>query len=291
MTFERFQENISLKKPVVCRNIYIDFLRGLAILGVLVFHFAFDLASIDFFFANFVEIVDSGNVKWILRMYHFMNVTLYNDTMTIVVILFASLFCFLSGLVSYYSRHTLRNGFKLALIAIIISLVSYLASLITKSAFLFIRFGIVHLMAFSHIVIGLLDLLFHRLDKHIKGPLFVYLGLLIVFISIFLYYFDPYVESNNPFVRYLLEALGFIKGGQDHYAIIPFAGVLFLGTGIGRLLDRNLNRALKPVKQENRLVSTFVYLGRNSLVFYVCHQLVYVPLIILFFSFFGFRVF
>lgn len=84
-----------MKRPLVRRNIYIDFLKGLAILGVLAFHLTFDLSSIDYFFINYADVIDSGQHMWIARMYNFLKVTIYSHDMKIVVILFASLFCFL----------------------------------------------------------------------------------------------------------------------------------------------------------------------------------------------------
>ena len=110
----------------------IDFLRGLFILLMVVFHFFFDLYN----FTEF-KIIDFNNP--IIRALPY----------------FSAIFISASGISSTFSRNNVRRGLKLMAVALAISLVTYLIS-----PDVFVKFGILHFLAVCMIawpIFGRLD--------------------------------------------------------------------------------------------------------------------------------------
>lgn len=93
----------------------LDFTRGVAILGVVLYHLAYDL--LDIYHVNL-----GHSWEWLYQ--------------------FAAIFILLSGTSSSFSKNNLNRGVKLSLIAILLTIVTYF-----YDPHCFIQFGILHLLS------------------------------------------------------------------------------------------------------------------------------------------------
>lgn len=232
----------------------VDFLRGLAIVLMVLFHSVFDL---NYFGVYEVEI--SSGIWFYLARFT------------------ASLFLLLVGvsLVLSYSRakllgeedrfrfRLLKRGIWIFSLGLGITLVTYL--LIGKG---FIVFGVLHLIGISL----LLAYPFLRLhwQNYILGLLFIAVGL--------------YLQTVNvefPWLIWLgLAPRDFYS--LDYVPIFPWFGVVLIGMGLGDLLYRNYRRrATLPDLADSSLVRTLAFLGRNSLAIYLVHQPILLSLLCL----------
>jgi uncharacterized membrane protein len=229
----------------------VDFLRGCAIVLMVLYHLVFDLN----YFA--VYDIDASSGFWLM-----------------VARAAASLFLLLVGLSltlshsrarllgqeeAYFSRLLKRSAWILSL-ALGISVVTYL--FIGKG---FIVFGVLHLIGLSL----LLAYPFLRLQKanFILGLLFILLGLYLQNITV-----------GFPWLLWLgLVPTGFYS--VDYFPVFPWFGMILMGMGFGNLLYPGYRRRITmPDFAGSSFVRVLTFLGRNSLAIYLVHQ----PVIIFF---------
>lgn len=229
----------------------VDFLRGCAIVLMVLYHLVFDLN----YFA--VYDIDASSGFWLM-----------------VARAAASLFLLLVGLSltlshsrarllgleeAYFSRLLKRSAWILSL-ALGISVVTYL--FIGKG---FIVFGVLHLIGLSL----LLAYPFLRLQKanFIFGLLFILFGLYLQNITV-----------GFPWLLWLgLAPTGFYS--VDYFPVFPWFGVILVGMGLGdRLYPGYRRRIAVPDFAGSPFVRSLAFLGRNSLAVYLAHQ----PVIIFF---------
>lgn len=235
----------------------IDFLRGVAIILMVVFHIAFDL--------NFFGVYDLsvGTFYW-----------------KVIARTSAILFLLLVGvsLTLSYSRAKRASEmnpkfikyFKRGLT------VFFYGMLITLSTYIFIRsayvkFGILHLIGLS-IIIAFPFLKYKWLN--------FLLGVLIIAAGIFLN--DMLFDFN------WLMWLGFVPdtlNTVDYFPLLPWFGIVLIGIFIGNLLYPGYESKISlPDWSDNPFFKSFSFLGRNSLLIYLVHH----PVIILTIFIFGF---
>jgi len=232
----------------------VDFLRGMAILMMVLYHFVFDL---NYFGIRFIE-VHSG--LW----FYFARLT-------------ASLFLLLVGvsLALSYSRaeqqgrteqfplRILKRSIWLFCLALGITLVTYL--FIGDG---FIIFGVLHLIAVS-LLLALPFLRLHLLN----------LGFALLFIMT-----GPFLQSvnvDNPWLIWLgLTPSGFYS--LDYFPVFPWFGVVLMGVAVGDLFYRGYHRRIPlPDLDESPFVRSLAFLGQNSLGIYLLHQPVLISLLFL----------
>ncbi|MEA1908097.1 MAG: heparan-alpha-glucosaminide N-acetyltransferase [Euryarchaeota archaeon] len=233
----------------------IDFLRGLAIIMMVVFHLLYDLT----YFGGCDLNIRSG--FW-----------LYFGRAT------ATIFIFLVGvsLTLSFSRYgKIRNsGQKLYLKYLKRGLKIFSWGLIiTLATWIFLRegfvlFGILHL-------IGISIILAYPFLKH--RYLNLLLGIAIIPIGIYL--------KNFTFSFYWLVWLGFVPDHfctVDYFPIVPWFGVILIGVFFGNLLYPNYTRKFNLWDcSEFRSIGLFCLLGRHSLAIYLIHQPILIILLYL----------
>jgi uncharacterized membrane protein len=230
----------------------VDFLRGWAIVLMVLFHSVFDL---NYFGVYEVEI--SSGIWFYLARFT------------------ASLFLLLVGvsLVLSYSRakllgeedrfrfRLLKRGIWIFGLGLGITLVTYL--LIGKG---FIVFGVLHLIGISL----LLAYPFLRLhwQNFIFGLFFIAGGLYLQTVSV-----------EFPWLIWLgLAPRNFYS--LDYVPIFPWFGVVLMGMGLGDLLYRGYRRKIDlPDLTDSPFVRWLTFLGRNSLAIYLIHQPVLLALL------------
>ena len=232
----------------------VDFLRGWAIVLMVLFHSVYDL---NYFRVYEVEI--SSGIWFYLARFT------------------ASLFLLLVGvsLTLSYSRakllgeedrfrfRLLKRGVWIFSLGLGITLVTYLS--IGKG---FIVFGVLHLIGISL----LLAYPFLRLhwQNFIFGSIFIAVGL--------------YLQTVNVEFPWLIW-LGLAP--QDFYSldyvpIFPWFGVVLMGMGLGDLVYPGYRRrVILPDLTDSFFVRSLAFLGRNSLAIYLVHQPVLIAILYL----------
>lgn len=210
----------------------LDAVRGLAVLVMVLYHFLFDLVA---FFGAPARLFDNL----------FLDVVHYT---------FAGVFIALAGLSSRLSRSNLRRGLKLALVALGISLVTWLLKMP-------VLFGILHFLAVSTLLYGLSHRVWERLPE-LFAPL-LYLALAVVSMLL--------TQSLNPVQAGWLWPLGFYSRdffSSDYFPLLPWFFIFLLGTWLGKLVREG---RLPPWFYTLRL-RPLAFVGRHALLIYVLHQ-------------------
>ena len=220
------------------RILWIDAVRGISILAMVTFHFAFDLMYFGFAEPNLIYQPD-----W--RLFERM---------------IACSFLFIAGL-SFFITHRssikwisfIRRYGVTAVCAVLISTVTYI--LFNNDM---IRFGILHAISVS----GLLSLLLLKLNSF-------YLVLLSVLISLINLIIPQPVEGDY-FWQWLIYTTE-TPNSLDYRPIIPWVVPFILGMASYRFFKK---WGLLETSNANihRELSILSWLGRNSLIIYLIHQ-------------------
>jgi uncharacterized membrane protein len=232
----------------------VDFLRGVAILLMVLYHLVFDLN----YFA--VYDIDVSSSFWLA-----------------VARAAASLFLLLVGLslTLSHSRAQLlgqEDRFRLRLLkrsawilglALGVTVVTYI--FIGKG---FIVFGVLHLIGLS------LLLAYPFLRMHKANIIF---GLLFILLGIYL----PNISVGFPWLLWLgLTPPDFYS--VDYFPVFPWFGVILVGMGLGSQLYPGYRRKMNlPDLSRSPFVRALAFLGRNSLAIYLVHQPVIIALLYL----------
>ncbi len=227
----------------------IDFLRGIAIISMVIYHAAFDL---NYF--NILEI-EMHRGFW----------SIFGKSVFVLFFVLVGISLNLS-----YSRSKIKNktnlfgkylkrGLRVFFWGLIITLVTFI--FMRKG---FVWFGVLHF-------IGLSIIFAYPLMKLFYTNLF--LGLIIISIGLLL--------SNYSFDFSWLVWLGFKPKGfysVDYFPIFPYFGIILIGTFIGKkfYVDYERKFSIKN-RSEHHLIRPVSFLGKNSLVIYLIHQ----PILIL----------
>ncbi len=213
----------------------LDALRGIAIVAMIVYHFAFDLRLFGFTTADFYR-----DPFWL-------------GSRTLIL----SSFLLLAGtsLVLAQRSATGRAGFRRHLLqigacALLVSVASYVAFPAR-----FIWFGVLHAIAVSL-------LLARPLVTHPRTALAI--GIAVIAAGNLL--------TSAMFDNRMLGWIGFMtfKPATDDYVpLFPWTGVMLVGIAAGHALVRRNFRALAPFAKLPRFLS---WMGRHGLAVYMLHQ-------------------
>ncbi len=222
----------------------IDALRGLAIVAMVLYHFAFDLAYFRITASDFYR-----DPFWL-------------HARTLIL----SSFLLLAG-VSLVLAQRSENGRArfwrhvgtIAACAVAVSLASYL--IFPRS---YIWFGVLHAIALSLILI-------RPLADHPRIALAA--GIAVVAIG--------NLAASPWFDQRAWGWLGFMTSKpitEDYVPLFPWTGIMLIGIAVGHALLRNEFRAVAPLGRAPRV---FAWLGRHSLAVYMLHQPLLIGLLFL----------
>lgn len=209
----------------------IDALRGLAVILMVFDHFMYDL------------VVFLGAPQWLF----------WNPAFNFLHYVFAGLFILLSGVSSLFSRSNIKRGVKVFLIAMAISLVTWVMNMP-------IRFGVLHLLGFCMIFYGLTRKSWDKVDERVMPVLCV---LLLVGTALA----TAYINIDS---KYLWMFGWTYKGfsSSDYFPIFPWIFVFLLGTWIGRFIVAGRF----PRWFYDKKVPFFPAVGKKALIIYIVHQ-------------------
>ena len=232
----------------------VDFLRGIAIILMVLFHMVFDL---NYFGVYEVE-MSSGFWFYLARFTASLFLLLVGVSLSL-----SYSRARLLGQIDRFRFRLMKRGLWIFSLAMGVTLVTYL--FIGRG---FIVFGVLHLIGVS------LLLAYPFLRLH--GMNFI-LGLLFILIGLFL-------QSLSVDFSWLLW-LGLAPmdfRSVDYFPLLPWFGVILMGVAFGDLFYRGYSRRIPvPDLAGSSLVSGLAFLGRNSLAIYLAHQPVLIGLLYL----------
>jgi len=229
----------------------LDFLRGFAIIMMVFDHLMYDFAILPTLFGNFYNVNNSvfNFLKDLGVDYWSSGLRFYGH------LFFVSLFLIVSGISYTFSKSNLSRGLKLLSVALAITVVTIVLENFMTNAL--IIFGIIHLYAFSILIIYLLR-------KFVKNEMIL---LVIAFIIIgvgfiFKFYDLEYLSSFR--VQDLPEIiLGINAFGADYFGLFPYMGIILLGTVLGNTFYQAKTSLIPGVKMSDKNI--FQIAGRKSL--------------------------
>jgi uncharacterized membrane protein len=225
----------------------IDFLRGLSIVLMLLYHGGFDITELAGKHTVF-------GIRW----------NLGSPGFQVAVALFAGLFILLCGISSTLTRSNVRRGLMLLGVA----------ALVTIASFFFNReeviyFGILHCLGACILIYG------WTLEK--TGPwLIAAVGLGVFGLSLVL----PAVLGRTPIRFNWLAPIGIVSdtfSSYDYFPLLPWFGVFLAGAAIGKRLYAD-RRSLIKIDMPVGLLNIA---GRHTLLIYVVHQPIFLAILYL----------
>lgn len=224
----------------------IDFLRGVAVIMMIVFHFLYDLN----YFAIYQTQLWSG--FWLI----FERIT-------------ALIFIFLVGisLTLSYSKHPkvlwfVKRGLKIFCCGLLITIATVL--FLNQGT---IFFGVLHF-------IGVAVVLSYPFVKYTYKNIAI--GTALIVIGLYL----STLAFNFPWLMWL----GFAPSNfytLDYFPLLPWFGVVLLGIFAGNKLYKNNKRLFKISEVTNPFVRFLCFIGRHSLLIYLLHQPVLIGVLLL----------
>lgn len=226
-----------------------DFIRGIAILMVVIFHLAFNLS----YFYEW-ESIDIYHGFWFYEG-------------KIAAILFMLMVGVVTAIINQKKskiearRIHLKRVTRLLGISLVITLITWL--IFPKEI---IWFGILHLMGMG-ILISIPLARFKWLNILLGVGIFA-LNTQMGWIEVSTQLLLPFGLKPNTFAS------------LDYYPLIPWFGVILIGTGLGNLLYKKIVQLKSPQTWQK----PFNYLGKHSLVIYLAHQPILLGLLWLIFK-------
>ncbi len=254
----------------------IDLLRGIAVIFMMLDHFMFNVWGLmPFVFLDF------PNAEW----YGFYSLALnyWNwGVRTIVRYVIIFIFLALTGVSCSFSKSNLKRGVKLLIVALLLTLATYVLSLVMNDVDMIISFGILHCIAVILLLVALVE--------KFTSNKFVYLiiGLaFMIFGAFFLKEVPVSYNSGNFFRLFFEQLIGLIMLGPDSFSLFFYGGQIFIGVFLGKLLYKERKPLLIKGEYKNNLVTL---VGRHSLLFYVLHQVVITVVLAIILLIAGFNV-
>lgn len=194
-------------------------------------------------------------------------------------IFFSGLFIFLSGVSCSFAKNNLKRGIQLAYVAELMTVVLIAFSCIAKNFFgvggdhyaaVCIICGILHSIAIALIIYSIFDHFFPSFYQTFIA------AIVLVIIAIITTYFYADSETGHIFTAELPKdwwklLLGLARYGDDYFSPTQVTATLFLGAAFGKLIYAN-KKSIFPENMPTKWAKPILFLGKHSLIVYVCHQ-------------------
>jgi uncharacterized membrane protein len=216
----------------------IDFLRGLSIILMVLYHLGYDLTEFC-------------GIKRILGI----EINLASPLLTAAQYFFAGVFIVLCGISSTLSRNNIRRALKILGVAVIITIVTHFYSSSET-----IYFGILHCLAVCILLYGLMLQKAGPLTCAASGALIIVLSavrsLIIRNVFVDCNWLLPFGIPSKTLSSY------------DYFPLLPWLGVFLVGTALGKSVYAPKQSLIKRLLPE----SIINLAGRHSLLIYIVHQ-------------------
>lgn len=247
----------------------LDFLRGLAICLMIFDHFMFDLACLPSIVVNYWEspsAMELGETGYAFFMSDFRNACHY---------IFASLFLLITGISCTLSSRQTTRVIKLFLMAgILTAATAFVDSVASVGAL--IVFGVIHCMAIASLLYAIIDKAFGKQSDIMLllfGAAFIIIGICIAWYD--MQFVDLPSDAGEAFKVFMRAVVGLDRVGSDHFPLFPCAGVVLVGSYIGKKFYAD-KRSLLP-RLDGGWNNSFVWIGQRTAYVYLLHQ----PLVII----------
>lgn len=242
----------------------IDFVRGLAIINMVLYHLLYDLVYIY-----------GIDISWFKRSpgYYWQQYICWS-------------FILVSGISMSFSKDNLRRGLKIMGLAILITVVTTIAG-----PEMSIKFGILHFIAsgliITHFIEGILLRIKPKIGLTVSFIVFLITKHMVYNqIRFFEYFFSE--QSASKIVEGLSSLkLMFIFGfpdssfsSADYFPIIPWIFLLWTGYFAGKLIKENIV-SVKKIDINTNIISK---IGMHSLLIYMIHQVIIMGVLYLVFN-------
>ena len=248
------------KDKLAKRIIELDILRGIAVILMMLDHLMYD----------FIGILPMVFKDYPFDLYYYAQAYWNWDVRIIVRYFVLFIFLGISGICCSFSKSNLSRGIKLMIFALLLTLATNIIGRFINDPELMITFGVLHCIALSLILIGLLE--------KVTSNKWIYLAIGLIMVSIGLYlhispeYGNYQYYGDVPMYQAILEQIvGINKYGGDCFPLLLHGGQIFIGVFLGKLLYANKKSLFKNAKYKNNVLT---FIGRNSLIVYFAHQII-----------------
>lgn len=256
-----------LKDKFSKRIIEIDILRGICIFLMILDHTMYDIFGLMPVIFNFpkrggisYDIYDFAIKYWIWPV---------REVLHYVICFF---FLAITGICCSFSRNNLKRGLQLFLVALGLTAITLTVGLIAGDIDMVIVFGVLHCIATTLIIIGVLERFIpHKWFYLVVGIIMTTFGIILEIDSIYMS-----LTRDNVLLTIFETIIGICSSGSDHFPIFLNGGQIFIGVFLGKQFYSERKSLFKNAKYKNNIVT---FTGRNSLVVYFAHQII-VPLIL-----------
>lgn len=219
----------------------LDALRGLLIIGMIAFHFAYDLESL-------FDLVDLTNPV-ARALYQF-----GNDWG-------GAPFLLLSGICVTFGSHPVKRGLQVIGGGMLITAVTvgmYLLHFVGKE--IIIYFGVLHCLGVC--------MLLWPLFKKLPTSALAVLGILMAVVGLYL---KENVRVDLPWlIPFGIPSYDFVS--SDYFPLLPNLGYFLIGSVLGRVFYSERKTLLPNVNDQNAGVRFLSFTGKHSLLIYLLHQ-------------------
>lgn len=263
----------AINKPQKQRIWELDFLRGVCVLLMIFDHTMYD---IGYLFCDAWVATGKESIKMLVELAqeYYANSELRKTVQQIVVWIFA----LLCGISCSFSRSNLKRGIQATIIACIITIVTFYMDTV-------IKFGILHMFAFSILLWWLIDTACcHK--KMITAGVCLFLGVMIItmnegFMSVYADNVHAFATDNSwCFLGEFMLGKPNSLNSADYYPIFPTTGYMLIGAGISVLLYPK-KKSLLPWLGKYDWYKPFGFWGRIAIWVYAFHQIAVVVVLAL----------
>ncbi|MDR0697039.1 MAG: DUF1624 domain-containing protein [Christensenellaceae bacterium] len=248
----------------------IDFLRGISILLVAFDHAMFDMAYL------FGDVWRDSGVPGLIDAQKFARAYDNGWLKEFWWPVFVIIFFVVSGICITFSRNNFKRGLKIGMVAVFLTIATYLLENYAGVYGITIYFGVLHCMAASILIISLISAFLDRIpnmNRILKAVVFLVIGIVVVLL--YDMYFPP-IGNRSPSLTSKTDilVLGVIFHVEkfwwltaDYFPLVPYIGYFSFGTAIGLVLY-DKKKSLIP-KLNGPWHMPFTLPGRHSAFIYL----------------------
>ncbi len=233
------------------RAFELDALRGLALLMMILHHFAFDLRYV-----------------FALDLFAFQEAWWFNNLLRPV---FLNVFIIVSGISCTFSRNNTRRGIRMLAVSLLLTVLTLIFSSTTGYQ-IAILFNVLHLISLGTLLYAAVTVFERRRGRRLIGTdvfLLLFAGLVIWFATILPHWADAGSYWLLPFGLVPDPVIGM----ADYLPIFPWLGFYAIGALIGRIAYTDKTTALPNAPLWLiKATAPLSLMGRNSLWIYALHQ-------------------
>ncbi|MEA3228772.1 MAG: heparan-alpha-glucosaminide N-acetyltransferase [Campylobacterota bacterium] len=215
------------------RYLQLDFIRGIAIILMIIFHISFDLNHFHFIE---IDIYNKEGFEWFYFRMFILTLFMISVGISLAVV----------NEKKIESKKVLKRFLTLITASITISIATLI---IFPNSWIY--FGVLHFVAFA----SLIALLFVEFE-------WIALGIGIAIITLF----NLKIIDMNFLFEMLQPLLNLPRYTEDLVPFTPWFGVVLVGIFIGK------KRLFLFPLTNNRIIDSIAFLGKNSLIIYLVHQ-------------------